>query len=148
MHHLTNSDIRRLVGAGQAVSADTWVAVDRYLNERFTKGDQKGYEAWLPLPRVKMTEGGEVLVNGLIEYQAWVDKHMSMNQQLTMLAQIVLDERERMTPATSVALGRLTHWLRIAAADEGLSLDAFVVQKLSWHANGRRDAALKQLISI
>lgn len=149
MHNLVNSDIRSLVGARQTVNADTWVAIDRYLNARFSRGSsQKGYEAWLSLPRGAMVEGGEALATGLKDYQAWADKHMSMNQQLIMLAHIVLDERERMASPASVSLGRhLTHWLSITAAEDGLSLEDFVTQKLSMLANGKRDAAINELVS-
>lgn len=146
-HRLANSDIRRLVAARQTVSPENWVAVDRYLNERFARGNQKGYEAWLTLPRVAMAEGGEALANGLKDYQAWVDKHLALHQQISMLANIVLNECELETVPVSVPLGNLTHWLSLAAAEEGLSVDAFVTAKLAWHANGKRDAALKKLIS-
>lgn len=146
MHNLSHADVRRLVGNGEAVTQDNWVAVDRYLDGMLSVG-RRGYQEWLNLPRVDMATGAKALQVGLEQYRAWMNKWLSMDEQLAMLSTLVLDAREAATKPEVIALGDMTHWLILAARDEGMGLQEFVRQKLGYHAKQLRNANYEILVS-
>jgi hypothetical protein len=101
------------------------------------------YEYWLALPRFEMAEGGDALEQGLKEYNAWVNQHVSRDAQIRMLARIAVEEIENAAPVAIIQIGWMSHWLQLAARDKGLSVEAFVRSKLRYFANAEREAAIK-----
>lgn len=138
----------------EIVTKENWIVVDGLLNEAmFGSTPRTSYHlarnaknTWVALPRVEMTNGGISLQQGLLDYNHWIGTNIPQQGILNLLWDIERAKIEDSYPGCSVALGRDSHWLCMAANRNGMGVNEFVLSKLRRFAEEERESAKNEFM--